>query len=62
MLDTLPGGEDYVLRPALKFRIDQKDLDSGAVDLCRIALLNDFLDLNADNEARIARWREANSG
>nr|WP_242633983.1 lytic transglycosylase [Atlantibacter hermannii] len=39
------------------FNIDQKDLDSGAVDLCRIALLNDYLDMRDDNDARVEKWR-----
>ncbi|GAL60295.1 hypothetical protein EV102420_34_00320 [Pseudescherichia vulneris NBRC 102420] len=60
MLNTLPGGEDFILRPALAFGIDQKDLDSGAVDLCRIALLNDYLDMREDNDARVDKWRVAN--
>jgi hypothetical protein len=30
------------------------------VDLADIARMNDWLDLKADNEYRIARWREAN--
>ncbi|MEN3753730.1 hypothetical protein ABC733_17105 [Mangrovibacter sp. SLW1] len=40
--------------------MDQKDLDSGVVDLARIALLNDFIAMEADNEYRINRWREQN--
>nr|WP_313553466.1 lytic transglycosylase [Atlantibacter hermannii] len=42
------------------FNIDQKDLDSGAVDLCRIALLNDYLDMRDDNDARVEKWRASN--
>lgn len=60
MFNSLPGGEDYILRVAREFRIDQKDLDSGRVDLARIALLNDYLDMDADNRGRIEKWREAN--
>jgi hypothetical protein len=30
------------------------------VDLYDIALMNDYLDMRADNKARIARWREEN--
>ncbi|WP_436834694.1 DUF6889 family protein, partial [Shigella flexneri] len=58
--NSLPGGEDFILRPALAFHIDQKDLNSGAVDLCRIALLNDYLDMREDNDARVDKWRAAN--
>ncbi|EPC4306035.1 DUF6889 family protein [Cronobacter sakazakii] len=57
-LDTLPGGEEYILRPAEAFRIAWSDLKSGTVDLCDIALMNDWLDLKADNRARLERWRE----
>lgn len=58
----MPGGEDYILRPALAFHLDQKDLDSGAIDLCRISLLNDYLDMRDDNEARVAKRRAQNNG
>ncbi|WP_152665194.1 DUF6889 family protein [Serratia marcescens] len=44
----------------MKFNIDQKDLDSGRVDLARIALLNDFLMMEADNQYRIDKWRANN--
>jgi len=30
------------------------------VDLYDIALMNDYLEMQADNKARILRWREAN--
>ncbi|MGS3448571.1 NTP pyrophosphohydrolase [Klebsiella electrica] len=40
--------------------MDQKDLDSGRVDLARIALLNDYLDMDADNQGRIEKWRGDN--
>ncbi|MCT4701523.1 hypothetical protein MUA02_05810 [Enterobacteriaceae bacterium H20N1] len=37
-----------------------QDLKNGAVDLYDIALMNDYLEMQADNKARIARWREEN--
>ncbi|BDH45760.1 hypothetical protein TUM12370_18040 [Salmonella enterica subsp. enterica serovar Choleraesuis] len=49
-----------ILRVALKFSIPQTDLDSGRVDLARIALLEDYLSMEADNDMRIERWRQAN--
>nr|WP_166653677.1 NTP pyrophosphohydrolase [Erwinia rhapontici] len=36
-------------------------LKDGSVDLADIARMNDWLDLEADNDARIERWREENS-
>nr|WP_229746360.1 hypothetical protein [Hafnia psychrotolerans] len=39
-----------------------KDLKSGAVDLYDIALMNDYLQMENDNEARIEKWRADNDG
>lgn len=36
------------------------EIHSGVVDLCDIALMNDYLDLDEDNRARAQRWRVAN--
>ncbi|BEN49139.1 hypothetical protein SMKC057_12510 [Serratia marcescens] len=33
-------------------------LKDGRLDLFDVVLMNDYLDMKADNEARIARWRE----
>lgn len=60
MLETLPGGEDYILRPAEVFGLSWLDLKSGAVDLYDIALMNDYLEMQAENKACVARWREEN--
>ncbi|XUT83440.1 lytic transglycosylase [Jejubacter sp. L23] len=46
------------MRPAEVFHISWMDLKNGAVDLCDIALMNDYLAMKGDNQARIARWRE----
>ena len=35
-------------------------LKDGSVDLADVARMNDWLDLKADNEYRIAKWREDN--
>ncbi|RXY53117.1 NTP pyrophosphohydrolase [Klebsiella pneumoniae] len=35
-------------------------MKDGSVDLADIARMNDWLELKADNENRIAKWREAN--
>ncbi|MFV8849589.1 DUF6889 family protein [Serratia fonticola] len=37
-----------------------KDLKSGAIDLNDIALMNDYLDVEAENERRIEKWRHDN--
>ncbi len=46
-----PVDAGFILYTALK---------DGSVDLADIARMNDWLELKADNENRIAKWREAN--
>lgn len=36
------------------------DLKNGVLDLYDIALLNDFLDMHADNDIRMVKWRKEN--
>ncbi len=36
------------------------EVKSGAVDLYDIALMNDYIDMKEDNQARIDRWSAAN--
>jgi len=60
MLDTLPDGEDYLMRPVDAGYISYSDLKNGSVDLADIARMNDWLDLKADNNARIRRWEQQN--
>ncbi|NIF56748.1 lytic transglycosylase [Enterobacter sp. Ap-916] len=49
-----------MLRPAEVFGLSWLDLKSGAVDLNDIALMNDYLEMQAENKACITRWREEN--
>ncbi|WP_456309774.1 DUF6889 family protein [Serratia proteamaculans] len=44
-----PVDAGYISYPALK---------DGSVDLADIARMNDWLDLKADNQARIDKWRQ----
>ncbi|CNE11620.1 DUF6889 family protein [Yersinia kristensenii] len=57
MLDTLPGGEDFILRPVKYQLTTMGEIKSGNIDLLDIALLNDYLDLDAENQAKIDKWR-----
>jgi hypothetical protein len=50
---SLPGGEDWLLRPVVRGLCRYESLKDGAVDLADIALMNDALDVVAENE-RIA--------
>ena len=53
---TLPGGEDWLLRPVLRGCLKAESLVDGSVDLEYVALINDALDVQDENEAR---FREA---
>ncbi len=59
-MDSLPGGEDYILRPVEAGLTTMGEVKSGTIDLYDIALMNDYLDMKEDNQARIDRWSAAN--
>ncbi|MBC3228298.1 DUF6889 family protein [Serratia fonticola] len=59
-MESLPGGEDYLLRPVDAGMCSIAELKSGAVDLFDIALMNDYLDVKAENERRIEKWSRDN--
>ncbi|UBN53042.1 DUF6889 family protein [Pantoea agglomerans] len=48
------------MRPVDAGYISYSALKDGSVDLADIARMNDWLDLKADNNNRIERWRKAN--
>ncbi|UGB47001.1 hypothetical protein LQ772_06835 [Frateuria edaphi] len=50
---SLPGGEDWLLRPVVRRMCLYESLKDGSLDLADIALMNDALDVVAENE-RIA--------
>ncbi|WP_071990472.1 DUF6889 family protein [Salmonella enterica] len=54
----MPDGEDYLRRPVRAGYIKYTDLKNGSVDLADIARMNDWLDLEDDNKARIAQWEK----
>jgi len=45
------------MRPVDAGYISYSALKDGTVDLADIARMNDWLDLKADNERRIEKWR-----
>lgn len=53
---SLPGGEDWLLRPVVKGMCRFESLKNGDLDLEDIALMNDALDVLAENE-RLAMER-----
>lgn len=48
------------MRPVMEGVCRYESLTDGKLDLADFARMNDWLDLKADNEARIARWRADN--
>lgn len=46
------------MRPVHAGYIPYTSLKDGSVDLADIARMNDWLDINADNKARIRKWEE----
>jgi len=45
--------QDWLLRPVVERMCQYESLLNGTLDLCDIALLNEALDVRAENEARI---------
>ena len=46
------------MRPVQSGYIPYTALKDGSVDLADIARMNDWLDINADNKARIQQWEK----
>ena len=53
---SLPLGEDWILRPVIRGAIRYESLIDGTLSLADVALLNDALDVQDENESR---YREA---
>jgi hypothetical protein len=54
---TLPNGEDWLLRPVIRGLCKYESLIDCTLGLEDIALLNDALDVQEENESR---YKEAN--
>lgn len=48
------------MRPVDAGYITYTALKDGSVDLADVARMNDWLDIKADNNARIRRWEQDN--
>jgi hypothetical protein len=57
----LPNQEDWLLRPVIKGMCKYESIIDGTLDLADIALMNDALDVVADNEYLIEEARERES-
>jgi hypothetical protein len=54
---SLPSGEDWLLRPVLRGLLKYESLIDGTLYIEDIALLNDAIDVQDENERR---YQEAN--
>lgn len=48
----MPGGEDWLLRPAVRGMCRYESLKDGTLTVADVALMNDALDVAAENERR----------
>lgn len=48
----MPDGLDWLLRPAVRGMCRYESLKNGSLDLADVALMNDALDVAAENERR----------
>lgn len=48
----MPEGLDWLLRPAVRGMCRYESLKNGTLDLADVALMNDALDVAAENERR----------
>lgn len=55
----LPGGEDLLLYPVIRGMCKYESLLDGSLDLADIALMNDALAVQADNQAKAQRAAES---
>lgn len=53
---------DWLLRPVVKGMCRYESLKDGTIDLADIALMNDCLDVNAENQQIAQRHNENQNG
>lgn len=49
---SLPGGEDWLLRPVLRGTCRYESLKDGTLGMADVALMNDACDVQDENERR----------
>ena len=60
--ESLPGGEDWLLRPVVHGMCRYESLKNGALDLADVALMNDALDVKEENQALARSMNEPRYG
>lgn len=51
----MEDGEDWVLRPVASQMCSYESIKNGAVSLYDLVLMNEYLDVQAENQYRIAK-------
>lgn len=54
---SLPDGEDWLLRPVVRGMCRYESLKDGSIDLSDVALMNDALDVVAENQVIAQRMK-----
>lgn len=54
---SLPEGEDWLLRPVVRGMCRYESLKDGSLDLSDVALMNDALDVVAENQVIAQRMK-----
>lgn len=50
----MSGGEDWLMRPVVRGLVPFVELKRTSIDLCDIAMMNEALDVEDENRARVA--------
>lgn len=58
----MAGGEDWLMRPILRGLCDYSELNHTNLDLCDFAMMNDALDVEAENKLKSMELRENGNG
>jgi hypothetical protein len=58
----MPDGLDWLLRPVVKRMCLYESLKNGAIDLADIAIMNDAMDVMAENQQIAQRIAENQNG
>lgn len=53
-------GEDWLMRPVMRQLCKYESLLDGTLDLADLGRLNDAIEVDDENRARVAEWMKAN--
>lgn len=53
-------GEDWLARPVMRGMCKYESLKDCTLDLADIAIMNDAIDVDDENRARVAEWMKDN--